>query len=151
MRDEIAAPTDTCEMIEHLPFETEAVIGAQAKIGLVVLGSDYTMEYEFRQVFALPGLTDGVDFYAARIRNSPQVTPETLAAMGPLLTDTTDLILPGAELDVVAYGCTSASMVLGEATIEAAIKKARPASRRPTRSPPLLPLSRPSVPSGSRS
>jgi len=53
----------------------------------------------------------GVDYYEARIFNSPQITPETLAAMGPLLTDTVNLILPGSKLDVVAFGCTSASMV----------------------------------------
>jgi len=113
MRDEGQA-SGTCEMIEHLAFDTGPGIGARARIGLVVLASDYTVEHEFRRVFTAPGFGPGVDYYEARIRNSPQITPETLAAMGPLLTDTVDLILPGAELDVVAFGCTSASMVLGE-------------------------------------
>ena len=122
MRDEIA----TCEMIENLPFETGPAIGARAKIGLVVLASDYTMEHEFRRVFGSPGFGLGVDYYEARIRNSPQITPETLAAMGPLLTDTVDLILPGAKLDVVAFGCTSASMVLGESAVAERIHAARP-------------------------
>ncbi len=121
MKDEIAA----CEMIEHLPFDTGPGIGARARIGLVVLASDYTIEHEFRRVFTMPG----VDFYGARIRNSPQITPETLAAMGPLLTDTVDLILPGAELDVVAFGCTSASMVLGEQAVAERIHAARPRAR----------------------
>ena len=49
----------------------------------------------------------------ARIANDPRVTPETLAAMEPLLTDTASRILPGDRLDVLAYGCTSASVVLG--------------------------------------
>ena len=128
MRDETATSPD-CELIEHLPFTTEAVIGARAKIGLVVLASDYTMEHEFRRVFATPGLAEGVDYYEARIKNSPQITPETLAAMGPLLTDTVDLILPGAELDVVAFGCTSASMVLGEEAVAKAIHAARPGAK----------------------
>lgn len=39
---------------------------------------------------------------------------------------TADLILPGMELDVVAYGCTSASMVLGEQTVFDRIHEARP-------------------------
>jgi maleate isomerase len=118
MRDE----TQTCEMIEHLPFTTDAGIGARARIGLIVLASDYTVEHEFRKIFTLPG----VDYYEARIRNSPQITPETLAAMGPLITETTDLILPGAALDVVGFGCTSASMVLGEAAVERNVRAARP-------------------------
>ncbi len=124
MRDEAAAGA-ACEMIEHLPFTTDAGIGARARIGLVVLASDYTMEHEFRRVFTLPG----VDYYESRIFNSPQITPETLAAMGPLLTQTVDLILPGSKLDVVAFGCTSASMVLGETTVAQRIHAARPEAK----------------------
>ncbi len=37
MKDETAA----CEMIEHLAFTTGPGIGARARIGLVVLASDY--------------------------------------------------------------------------------------------------------------
>ena len=128
MPDDVATKPD-CELIEHLPFTAEAVIGARARIGLVVLASDYTMEHEFRRVFATPGLAEGVDYYEARIKNSPQITPETLAAMGPLLTETVDLILPGATLDVVAFGCTSASMVLGEEAVAQAIHAARPGAK----------------------
>lgn len=124
MRDDAQAG-GTCEVIEHLPFTLDAGIGARARIGLVVLSSDYTMEHEFRRVFTTPG----VDYYEARIRNSPQITPETLAAMGPLLTETTDLILPGSKLDVVAFGCTSASMVLGEGAVARAINAARPEAK----------------------
>ncbi|MCH8168590.1 MAG: aspartate/glutamate racemase family protein [Proteobacteria bacterium] len=120
-------------MIEHLPFSTGpgigAGIGSVARIGLVVLASDHTMEHEFRRVFNAPGFGPGVDYYAARIRNSPRITPATLAAMGPLLTDTVDLILPGAELDVVAFGCTSASMVLGEEAVAERIHAARPGAK----------------------
>ncbi|MDH3667584.1 MAG: Asp/Glu racemase [Paracoccaceae bacterium] len=133
MRDDVPSAAESepadCELIEHLPFDTEAVIGARAKIGLVVLASDYTMEHEFRRVFATPGLAEGIDYYEARIRNSPKITPESLAAMGPLITDTVDLILPGADLDVVAFGCTSASMVLGEEAVAQAIAKARPGTK----------------------
>jgi maleate isomerase len=114
-----------CEMIENLPFKTGPGIGARAKIGVVVLASDYTMEHEFRRVFTIPG----VDYYEARIRTSPQITPSSLAAMGPLITDTVDLILPGAKLDVVAFGCTSASMVLGEEAVAERIHAARPEAK----------------------
>jgi len=54
MRDDAA--TLDCEMIEHLPFTTEAGIGARARIGLVVLASDYTVEHEFRHIFTMPGV-----------------------------------------------------------------------------------------------
>jgi len=127
MRDEAVAAA--CEMIEHLPFTTDAGIGARARIGLVVLASDYTMEHEFRRVFNTPEFGSGIDYYEARIMNSPQITPETLAAMGPLITETTKLILPGAKLDVVGFGCTSASMVLGEDVVAEKIHAARPGAK----------------------
>jgi len=117
----VAEPTP-CEMIENLPFTTDAGIGARARIGLVVLATDYTVEEEFRKIFTLPD----VAVYQARIRNSTSITPETLAAMGPMITDTVDLILPGDHLDVVAFGCTSASMVLGAENVAARIHAARP-------------------------
>jgi maleate isomerase len=108
------AARDNCELVEHPEFETCSAIGARARIGLVVLATDYTIEHEFRRIINIPG----VDVYQARIRNEPTITTETLAAMGPLLTDTAALILPGDELDVLAFGCTSASMVMGEAFVD---------------------------------
>ena len=112
-------------LIENLPFSTAPVIGSRARIGVVVLASDYTVEHEFRNMITLPG----VDFYEARIRNSTSITPETLAAMEPLITETAELILPGDELDVLAFGCTSATMVLGEHTISERLLAAKPMAR----------------------
>ena len=109
-------------LIEHLPFTTAKVIGARARIGLVVLASDYTIEHEFRAMIAM----DGVDLFMARIANDPRVTPQTLAAMEPLLTDTASRILPGDRLDVLAYGCTSASVVLGADRVSQRLAEAKP-------------------------
>ena len=67
-------------LIEHLPFTTAKVIGARARIGLVVLASDYTIEHEFRAMIAI----EGVDLFMARIANDPRVTPETLPCSQPL-------------------------------------------------------------------
>jgi len=110
------------QLIENLPYTTEQAIGSKARIGLVVLASDYTVENEFRQVFTQPG----VDIYHARIANSPTITPETLAAMEPAITETAARLLPGDTLDVVAYGCTSASMVLGPQRVNALLNAAKP-------------------------
>jgi maleate isomerase len=101
-------------------------IAGRARLGLIVLASDHTIEAEFHRALAeLPG----VAAYAARIRNSPTITPETLAAMAAEITATTELILPGSSLDVIAYGCTSASMVIGEAEVAGRIRHARPDAR----------------------
>ena len=113
------------QLIENIPFTTAKVIGSRASIGMVVLASDYTIEHEFRTLIDMPG----VDVFEARIRNDPQVTPETLAAMEPLLTSTAELILPGDRVDVLGFGCTSASMVLGSERIDTLLRAAKPDAR----------------------
>ncbi|MFQ5728839.1 MAG: Asp/Glu racemase [Waddliaceae bacterium] len=114
--------------IENIPFETDLGIGARAKIGILVLATDHTMEYEFRKVINIPG----VAFYHSRIPNSPNITPETLSEMENDLANRAAIILPGVDLDVVAYGCTSASMVLGEETVFARIREGRPEAKPTT-------------------
>lgn len=118
-----ANPADEMLLIEHLPFETDSGIAERAALGLIVLGTDYTIEHEWR--FILQRLP-GVALYQSRIENDPQITPESLRAMEPRITRCTDIILPGAKLDVVAYGCTSASMAIGEEKVFENIRAARP-------------------------
>ena len=112
----------TTKHIENLPFTTKSVIGAQARIGLVVLASDYTIENEFKQVV----MQQGVDIYHSRIANAPDITPETLRAMGPTITETASRLLPNDELDVLAYGCTAASVVLGNDKVAEYMNSAKP-------------------------
>ena len=113
------------ELIENLPFTTRMEIGSRARIGLIVLSSDYTVENEYRQVFTQPGM----DVFHARIANAPNITPEILAAMGPLITKTASRLLPGDTLDVLAYGCTSASMVLGPDKVNELLSAAKPEAK----------------------
>jgi maleate isomerase len=114
--------------IETLPFETDAGLAGRARIGLIVLASDHTVEHEFRGIIDQPG----VAVYMARIANSPIIAPGTLAAMEDRIADCSSVILPGVALDVIAYGCTSASIVLGEETVFARIREGRPEARPTT-------------------
>lgn len=110
-------------LLEHLPFETDAGVSSRARLGLIALASDYTVEHEYRLVLRdLPG----VALYTARIANDPQVTPGTLAAMEARLTPVAETLLPGDRLDVVAYGCTSASMIIGPERVASHIRVAKP-------------------------
>ena len=93
-----------------LPCTLDTGIAARAAIGLVVLATDQTMEHEFRQLIRLPG----VAVYHARLFNDADITRATLRAIGDRIAPATELILPSLHLDVVAFGCTSASMALGE-------------------------------------
>jgi maleate isomerase len=105
-----------------LPCTLDQGIGSRAAIGLLVLATDQTMEHEFRQLIRLPGVAT----YAARLFNDADITPETLRAMRDRIAPAAELILPSLHLDVVAFGCTSASMALGEEQVFHEIRRARP-------------------------
>jgi len=105
-----------------LPCALDAGIASRAAIGLLVLATDQTMEHEFRHLIRLRG----VAVYGARLYNDNEVTPRTLRAMRDLIAPATELILPSMPLDVVAFGCTSASMALGEEEVFRQIRRARP-------------------------
>ena len=105
-----------------LPCALDDGIAARAAIGLLVLATDQTMEHEFRHLIRLPG----VAVYGARLFNDADITPETLRAMRDRITPAAELILPAIHLDVMAFGCTSASMALGEDELFRQIRRARP-------------------------
>jgi len=121
----VSTPQQTTEtiLIEHLPFETDSGIAKRASIGLIVLATDYTIEHEWREIFKH---VDGVALYQSRILNDDVVSPETLRAMEPRITDCTEVLTPGTPVDVVAYGCTSASMAIGEEKVFENIRAAEP-------------------------
>lgn len=100
------------------------------RIGLVTLATDHTTEVDFA---VLP--PRGIGVYATRIPFANPVTPETLAAMAGDVTDAAALILPAEELDAVVYSCTSASVVIGDDRVRAAIRAGKPGAE------PITPIS----------
>lgn len=107
---------------QRMPYELDQGIGYRARIGLIVLGTDQTIEYEFRRIMNLPG----VALYESRIYNAPTVTPESLQEMELGITKATEVIVPKLPLDVVAYACTSGAMMIGDDKVYAKIRAARP-------------------------
>jgi maleate isomerase len=118
-----AQPKPETILIEHLPFDVDGGIAQRASIGLIVLATDYTIEHEWREIFKY---VDGVALYQSRILNDDVVSPESLRAMEPRITQCTEVLTPGTPLDVVAYGCTSASMAIGEDKVFENIRAAEP-------------------------
>lgn len=92
------------------------------RIGLIILATDHTTEVDFQRMVA----NERIGVYATRIPYANPVTPENLRAMQPSLTAGAALILPDEPLDVVMYSCTSASVVIGDAAVKAAVKAAKP-------------------------
>ncbi|WEX75783.1 ectoine utilization protein EutA [Sinorhizobium numidicum] len=100
--------------LDHRPLDK--------RIGLIILATDHTTEVDFQRLVA----SDRIGIYVARVPYANPVTPENLRAMQPSLTAAAALILPGEALDAVMYSCTSASVVIGDKEIAAAINAAKP-------------------------
>ncbi|WP_349367838.1 ectoine utilization protein EutA [Salinarimonas sp.] len=102
-----------------LGFDAEPV---GRRIGLVVLATDHTTEPDFARMVAAPD----VGVYVARIAYANPTTPENLRAMQPDLARGAALLLPEERLDAICYSCTSASVVIGDDAVAAAIREGKP-------------------------
>jgi|TARA_B100001971_G_scaffold52172_2_gene47265 maleate isomerase len=105
----------------QLEFSTNSGLGGRARLGVIVLESDHTLEAELR----VPDI-DGVDHYVSRIANDSTITPDSLTAMEKRLPLAAALLPVELGLDAIGYGCTSAATLIGEAGIEAALNSAHP-------------------------
>lgn len=109
-------------IVSRLNFATDTGAGTRARIGLLVLESDQTMEWEMRQMASL----QGVAFYHARLANEAQVTPDTLAQMELELPKAAALLPEYLDLKAIGYGCTSGSTIIGEARVSDIIHDVHP-------------------------
>ncbi len=115
------------------PFKTTAVTGqvspdqgpGKHRIGLVVLSNDYATERDFINMRP----SDDVALFCSRIQNTPDCTLGTLPEMAPHISAAAALLVPDGRLDVVAYACTSGTVVMGYDTICARIHAVRPGVR----------------------
>jgi len=119
-----AAPTSAAaRTYRKHPFTLGDGPATRAAIGLLALAPEQTLEHEWHNILRL----DGVALYGTRLFfDSSDVSMETLSAMETLITPATALLMPGLRLDVVAFGCTSGAMVMGEDTVFARIRAERP-------------------------
>lgn len=107
----------------ELPYELDEGLGTRARIGLIVLATDHTLEHEFRKIFTE---VEGVAVYHSRLWNSAEINPRTLAEMEGRIGEATRVLVPNVPLDVIAYACTSGAMVIGEERVHARIREHRP-------------------------
>ena len=93
--------------------------GPDARLGLVVLSTDETLEDEARQI-----LGQSVSLYHTRIECAPDVTPDNLRKMEARMTASAELLPQG--LDAIGYGCTSASVLIGPDAVAHQMQQAQP-------------------------
>lgn len=99
-------------------YELGPSVGHRARLGMVVLQSDETLEYDLRRL--LP--EDGVALYTTRIPSAAEVTTDSLAQMESSLTHTAALLPPELAYDCVGYGCTSGTAVIGAEKIASLVQ-----------------------------
>lgn len=92
--------------------------GAGLRLGLILLSTDETLEYEARQVIA----GRDVNLFHTRIPANADVTPEDLQLMAPEMTRTAAL-LP-KDLSAIAYACTSGATIIGSDNVARLIGEA---------------------------
>lgn len=105
--------------VETLNFTTDEGLGQRARIGLIVLQTDQTIEHEMTRLLG----DEGVALYHARIRNDVEVTPDTLRQMEINLPRTASLLPSSFEFDAIGYACTSGATVIGEDRVDKIIRK----------------------------
>ena len=92
------------------------------RIGVVALSTDFTIEQDFRKIcHMLP-----VDIFVNRIPFENPLNQENYLKMINHLEEVVGNILPGEKIDVLAYGCTSGTVAIGDEKISSKIQKAKP-------------------------
>jgi len=109
--------------MDHKPVFDDGAHG-RAKIGYVLLATEQTIEDD---VYRLR--PDGVGIHFTRVPIPDSITVATLGDIGDSLAEATALLLPDGTLDVVAYACTSGSVVLGEDRIFAELNRGAPGAK----------------------
>jgi maleate isomerase len=106
-------------------IEPKFINSTNPRIGLITLGSDFRIEKDFNNII----YGKDIDLYVNRIHCYNPLTNETLAKMSDDITEVTKEILPDQQIDCVAYGCTSGTVVAGYESIKQKINLAKPEAK----------------------
>ena len=106
----------------RLDFCTDTDPNLRARIGLIVLRTDETVEPEMARMTAV----GGVVLHVTRIHSDAEVTEETLRTMEARVPETVRLFPEQVEFGAVGYACTSGATVIGPGKIAALVRSALP-------------------------
>ncbi|WP_264213317.1 maleate cis-trans isomerase family protein [Leisingera thetidis] len=111
--------------IQALEFTADGGLGETARIGLIVLQSDQTIEHELSMLLR----RNGVALYHARIPNEMEVSCGTLQQMEADLPAAAALLPAAFGLDAIGYCCTSGATLIGEARVDEILRRAHPQAK----------------------
>jgi maleate isomerase len=99
-------------------LENFAPIGC---VGVIALATDFNIETDLRRMYP-----EGTEIFTTRVRNTNPLTIENLRTMAPQISSASDTLLPGYDLDVIIYACTSGTIAIGVKEIAQLIHASRP-------------------------
>ena len=107
----------------RLPFRKANHDETAAQLGLITLETDLTIETELRYFIGdstgtKVGNGQKPTILHSRIACDDEVTSENLTAMRDQFAESLALFPPGYRFDVIGYGCTSASLLIGEQNVQ---------------------------------
>ncbi|MCA1444667.1 hypothetical protein I6F07_31755 [Ensifer sp. IC4062] len=111
--------------IRHVEAELDSGMSGQVVIGLIALSTDVVTEYELRKM--LP--SDGVSISSTRIETQNPITIENLRGHAHEIAEAAELFVPRESVNVFAYGCTSGSALISQATLEAQLHRTAPGAK----------------------
>ena len=92
------------------------------RVGVATLSTDFTIEQDYRRIcHNIP-----IDIFVNRIPFDNPMTHENYLKMADRLPKIAENILPGQNLNTVAFGCTSGTVAIGEEKITSQIRKSKP-------------------------
>ncbi|WP_116474731.1 maleate cis-trans isomerase family protein [Zobellella maritima] len=89
-------------------------------IGLVQLANDHSLETDWSHL-----LREQASLFSTRIFKENGMTPEALDAVAESISDGAALVGDGLSMDVMAFACTSASILIGENKVSKLLTKGR--------------------------
>lgn len=116
---------DNAQIIEQCEFQTDDGLGTAARIGLIVLQTDQTIEHELSMMTR----SSDIALYHSRIPNDMDVTPQTLREMKKNLPNAAALLPSQFDFDAIGYACTSGATMIGEEAVESIINKIHPKAK----------------------
>ena len=108
---------------QNVPFSLIEKEDSLAQMGLIVLETDLTIESEIHHFLSQDKVRPkSISLLHTRIPCDDKVTTDNLAQMEEKFETALKLFPKNHKFDVIGYGCTSASMVIGEKKVEKIVK-----------------------------
>jgi len=106
----------------NVKYSLDISDGGRKLIGLILLSTDLTLERLLHRLIP----ADQVAIFVNRVTYNNPMTVENLAAVETSLAQAARDILPGVELDAMAFACTSGSIAIGPENVMQRITDGQP-------------------------